>query len=141
MNWFGSMQGLGLYRSQIIKKNPNIAHAIEAIPLIGEVKKSHYQDFYKCFEKVNKAWLAPGTRLLAMKRPDIFVCLDGRNKKNLRKDFGIAANGITFESYWDEIIGRISESAWWKSPMPKDDRQQQVWKSRSAFLDAIYYAD
>jgi hypothetical protein len=141
MNWFGSMMGNGIFRNQVIKKNANLSLALDAIPLTGEVDESHYREFVKYFEKVKKGGIATGTRLLAMKRPDLFVCLDVRNRANLCEDFGITAANMTFEKYWGEMIGRISESAWWNAPAPKDERELNVWQGRSAFLDSIYYED
>ncbi|MHB8549289.1 MAG: hypothetical protein ACYDAZ_09035, partial [Thermoplasmataceae archaeon] len=141
MGWFGSMRGAGMYKHQVINNNANLSRAIDAIPASGEVRVDHYRSFVKAFRKMGKGGIATGTRLLAMKRPDVFVCLDKKNKANLCKDFGIAAAKMTFERYWDEIIGRISESAWWNAPAPKSGQELKVWQDRSAFLDSIYYED
>lgn len=141
MNWFGSMIGNGIYRNRILERDPEISRALDAIPLTGPVSESHYARFIDEFEKVPRGRLACATRLLAMKRPDYFVCLDARNRATLCKDFGITAHDFSFQKYWDDIIGRIVESAWWKAPPPGDVLAQRIWKGRAAFLDAIYYED
>jgi hypothetical protein len=75
-----------------------------------------------------------------MKRPDVFVCMDGRNQEELGKDFEIATpTRLTYEAYWDSVIERVQESVWWNSPRPVDALGAEVWDARAAFLDAIYY--
>ena len=78
---------------------------------------------YGCTDTNALNYLATATRLLAMKRPDTFVCLDSKNKSSLCKDFEITQSGLDYERYWDEIIIRIYDSNWWLNPEPKNDRE------------------
>jgi len=85
--------------------------------------------------------LATATRLLAMKRPDVFVCLDSKNRSALCKDFGVVQSKLDYDRYWNEIVERIFDSDWWINPKPKDDIEKDVSNSRAAFLDSIYYEE
>ncbi len=144
IGYFGNMRAKGTFKHEVMAGNIHLARAVDAIPASGEVRSEHYRDFVKQFEQVPKQTskeipLATGTRLLAMKRPDLFVCFNTANKANLCKDFGITVTKMTFERYWDEIIARIVNSVWWNSAPPANEQEHKVWRGRSAFLDALYY--
>jgi hypothetical protein len=76
-------------------------------PLGGPVQRGDYEAFirgYKAaFPKRNgqpfRHGLATATRLLAMKRPDYFVCLDKANQPGLSREFGIAINHHDYDAY------------------------------------------
>lgn len=99
--------------------------------------------FGKSYKKLNH--LSAGTRLLAMKRPDLFFCENGANSKRLADDLGITIsgkNGIkTVDGYLDAAV-RLQNSTWGSSSAPKkfiDKNMPQCWKGRVAMIDAIYY--
>jgi hypothetical protein len=140
--WFGSMKGSGKFKSKINANDDHISQALDKIPLTGQIKRKHYDEFIEEYKKAFPTgnWIATSSRLLAMKRPDVFVCFDSKNQKKLCKEFGIKQSNMTYERYWDEIICRILDSEWWKSPMPDND-ESRIWKRRSAFLDAFYYVE
>ena len=97
-------------------------------------------EILKYFTKVFTGnYIATATRLLAMKRPDVFVCIDNKNRSNLCKAFGIIQLGLDYGRYWDEIIERIYDSHWWQNPDPKDSVENVVSDFRAAFLDSLYY--
>ena len=82
---------------------------------------------------------AVASRLLAMRRPDQFVCLDSANRARLCGDFGITQNGMDYARYWEEIIERIRDAPWWNAKRPADRIQAAVWDGRVAMLDTIFY--
>ena len=140
--YFGSMRGAGIYKNRIIENDLNISKALDEIPLSGQITKTHYQRFLKHYKNTFEGnYLATATRLLAMKRPDTFVCLDSKNKSALCKDFEITQSGINYDRYWDEIIERIYDSNWWLNPEPKNKIETSVSDSRAAFLDSLYYVE
>src|SRR3546814_2375731 len=59
------------------------------------------------------ARLAPATRLLAMKRPDVFVCVNGGNTKGLAVALTFAPTTIDLKNYWERVI----------EPIQLDDQQ------------------
>ncbi|OCG63137.1 hypothetical protein [Gilliamella sp. GillExp13] len=142
--WFGSMVGAGVFHSKINNNDPNISNALNCIPLTGPVNEANYNQFIKIFKQAfpaGKCGIGIASRLLAMKRPDYFVCLDGQNRPALCKDFGIPQK-IDLETYWEQIIARIIDSVWWSSSCPDDSRkkeEKQAWNGRVAMIDAIFY--
>lgn len=143
--WFGSMKGAGAFAGHINASNQAFSLALDEIPLAGEVRREHYECFIdqylKAFES-GRDGLATATRLLAMKRPDVFLCLDARNRKKLSQDMGIISpSGLDYKRYWEEVIERLMQTPWWQSPEPTDPLEQNAWYARAAMLDAIFYEE
>ena len=142
--WFGSMSW-GKFQNKINNNNENISLALDKIPIKGKITTEHYESFLNEYKKATPEakndWIGTTSRLLAMKRPDVFVCFNSKNRKKLCTDFGIKPSDMTYERYWDEIIERIQDSDWWNSPKPEDKIEIKIWNGRSAFLDAIYYEE
>ena len=140
--FFGSMEGAGGFKKRIIENDYNISKALDEIPLAGQITKSHYIKFIDQYKKTFSGnYLATATRLLAMKRPDIFVCFDSKNKSALCKDFGIVQSGLDYERYWNDIIMRIYDSEWWNNPYPKNEIEEKISEARAAFLDSLYFQE
>lgn len=141
--WFGSMFGAGKFKNRINTNNEHLSKALDSIPLSGAIYKAEYINFIINFQQAfpdGGDGLAIATRLLAMKRPDTFVCLDSKNKANLCGEFGISQS-LDYEAYWDDIIERVFDSVWWNSERPTDNFEAQAWDGRTAMLDAIFYED
>ena len=136
--WFGSMMGAGEYK-RAINRTDIIAKAIDRIPLTGDVSKQQFDAYCKAFAGWDNP-LACVTRLLCIKRPDWFICVDSKNKTNLCKAFGISKSSLTVSTYWEKIVMRVREATWFNdegsshSPMVKKIKKYQV-----AMLDALYY--
>ena len=140
--YFGSMKGDGVFHGAIKGDTPGISAALDRIPLDGPVTREHYEAFVSEFEQaLPDGRRRPGvaSRLLAMKRPDTFVCLSKRNRAGLAEDFGISAGGIDFDVYWDSVVGRIVDSRWWSAAAPSGGSELAAWQGRAAMLDAIFY--
>ena len=141
---FGSMRGNGRYINKVNNNDENISLALDQIPLTGDVSRSRYQQFVKSYIKAfpqGGAGFATVSRLLAMKRPDQFVCINGKNEANLRYMFA-TKRGKTrhdYDWYWDEMIQTIHHANWWKTPQPPiyEELQMSVWLGRAALLDAV----
>ncbi len=136
--FFGSTGSSGLFAHAIIVNNQNISEALDKIPIKGEVYKKDYENYIQEFSQVKGGGLATATRLLAMKRPDYFLCVNGKNKNELCEDFDIPKN-ITVENYWGRVVEKVKHCAWWQAEKPKDLEGLSVWESRTALLDVLYY--
>jgi HKD family nuclease len=140
--WFGSMDGAGVFKNIIINNNINISLALDCIPFSGDITKREYDsyiNYYKnAFEDRGRYGIGTASRLLAMKRPDLFVCVNGQNRNGLCADLGFRPSTLDFESYWTHIVIPITESTWWQHRRPAGN-DGVLWDNRAAMLDSIYY--
>lgn len=138
--FFGSMKGAGRFSKLINDNSELISRALDQIPLNGQITKTNYDRFLEYFQMALPGnYLATSTRLLAMKRPDVFICYDSKNNYALCRDFGITRNGMNHEKYWNDIILRIYDSEWWQNPKPQKEIERKISSARCAFLDSLYY--
>jgi len=138
------MKGNGLFKEQINLNNPKISEALAQIPLTGTVVEEDYLNYNRVFKQAfsdEQNRLATATRLLAMKRPDYFVCLDSKNKKQFCFDFGLKETDITTDNYWDTVVDKMFGCLWWaKNESELNNKTEiEVFKKRVAFLDKLYY--
>lgn len=141
--WFGSMGGAGTFAELIGLEDGALAAAIDTIPPRGDVTAAQFNHYVLAFtsafsKSVRVARLAPATRLLAMKRPDVFVCVNGGNIAGLAKALSFAPTTIKLENYWARVIEPIRQSPWYTVERPKGS-DTELWDARAAMLDAIYY--
>lgn len=146
---FGSMLMTVQFKAAVNSDDERLtglANALDAIPLKGGVARDDYLKYIRRFRDAfpeGGAGLATATRLLAMKRPDTFVCVDNKNETELCKDFQVKLKDRQkYEQYWDSIIERIRQDAvWWSSLEPESGDERLVWQARTAFLDSHYYKE
>jgi HKD family nuclease len=141
--WFGSMKGAGVFKNVVIKNPEFLSAALDQIPVTGIVTKEQYQSYIAEYLKAfpnGRDGIGTATRLLSMKRPDQFLCVDSANLRKLAKDVGMVnAVQLDYERYWEEVVERLMNSPWWKSVPPKSGKELKAWKARAAMLDAIFY--
>ncbi len=138
--YFGSMKGAGKFKKLVNNKNPHISMALDQIPLSGQVTRKHFEEFVRYYQigyPGNN--IGTASRLLCMKRPDVFVSFNNASKNALCSDFGIKKTDMDYDRYWDEIIERIFDSVWWQDPEPKNEEERIISSARAAFLDSLYY--
>ncbi len=140
---FGSMGGAGTFANLIGSQNKILAAALDAIPKRGDVSKAQFDDYVATFtaafsDSSRIGRLPPATRLLAMKRPDFFVCVNDGNKARLATALSFAPTTIKLENYWERVISPIQQAPWYNAPRPMGPARE-LWDARVAMLDAIYY--
>lgn len=141
--WFGSMVGAGTFYKLMNSGEYAFSVALDAIPNAGPVTKHHYdcyiREYLNAFPN-GRAGLGTASRLLSMKRPDTFLCVDNANLKKLALDVGMKRpDKLDYQRYWFEVVERFQQTAWWLSPEPKCDYEAKAWRARAAMLDAIFY--
>ena len=140
--FFGSMKGAGWLWTVIDRNDQNLSASLDAIPSEGLVSQNDFQTFVERFKKATPKkgdCVAVATRLLSMKRPDTFVCLDSKNRSLLCKAFGIPQSKMSYARYWGEITERVRDAVWWNAPRPSSADEEEMWLGRTALLDALYY--
>lgn len=143
--WFGSMIGNGKFKNAINENALTLSQAIDQIPLNGKVSKEQFFDYIQTYQstpqfidKPNS--LATATRLLSMKRPDLFICFNSKNHHKICEDLGIKKSNMTAERYWFDVVQRFYDTAWFNSLEPQaDTEEKKAWRSRMALLDCVYY--
>jgi len=140
---FGAMSAMGDFANRVGDNDPHLARALDAIPPAGDVSDTDYERFVKEFIAAFKGSSRIGgvptaSRLLAMKRPDRFVCVDSKNNRALAADLGYSYSTLTLLGYWDRVVLPITQSAWWQAARPTGHRKA-IWDGRVALLDALYY--
>ena len=142
--WFGSMQGAGKFQNRINANDFFISEALDAIPQTGMVSRSHFMNAVSKFKRAfpnGRDGIGILSRLLTMKRPDSFFCIDTPNRKSICKKMGVKLiQSSHYERYWDELIERLIETPWYQSPQPAEGDELRAWRGRMAILDAIIYA-
>ena len=142
--WFGSMVGAGVFKGLVKSSPEGLSAAMAMIPRTGIVNETDFDGFKRkfvdSFEDAERGGgVATASRLLALKRPDYFVCVDSANKRKLSEAIGIRVSHINLDSYWSHIIRPLLCSPWWTSTRPSDDLEGRIWDSRMACIDAFCY--
>lgn len=140
---FGFMTGHGDFHTRINRSPALIGRAIDAIPLTGPIIEEHYRIYVALFRAAFKgashgAGLASGTRLLALKRPDVFVPFNSANKKGLAAAFG-QPQSTNLDTYWHNIIAPMQLLDWWQRKRPRTRHEAAIWDGRAALLDSLYF--
>lgn len=141
--WFGTMRAMGDFMNRVSENDTFLSGAIDSIPQKGEVNKKHYERFAKLFVKAfDKSARVGGvptaSRLLAMKRPDVFLCISSTNISAAAKHMDFPKTKLTLDRYWGSVVEVIRASEWYNVDKPNND-DRQIWECRAAMLDAIYY--
>jgi HKD family nuclease len=136
--WFGSMKGAGYFKQRLNDDPASLDLALDHIPPRGILRKPAFDAFADRYQW-RQAGIGTASRLLSMKRPDLFICIDVKNRSGIARAFGVSASSLqTFEGYW-ELMQRIWRCPWWRAPRPQHELEGRVWRARVALLDSLYY--
>ncbi|MCR8826957.1 phospholipase D family protein [Pseudosulfitobacter koreensis] len=139
--WFGSMNRATVFLRAIERQELGIAKALDQIPKRGDITRHQFEKYVDTFRAALAAGdpIGTATRLIAMKRPDLFVCVDGPNKKGLAKALNFSPSTLSLDNYWDRIIEPVRQAPWYNSERPSGP-DMELWDARVAMLDAIFYS-
>ncbi len=149
VEWFAGTKGAKVFHSLLAQHPSDFDKALANIPLEGDVEREHYSQFVIAYKDIfsrltdgDKPPLAAATRLLAMRRPDVFVALTNAKIEALCQGFGLAKfKNTDFNAYWSDLIQAVQHCAWWKQPEPSDESELAIWQARALFIDVFTYAD
>jgi hypothetical protein len=142
--WFGTMRSSGSFASLVKNKPGGLSRALDHITDDSEVTHDAYKRFCREFVAAfqgqeRQGGVATATRLLALKRPDIFVAVNNENRRGLCDALGVAPTTLSLENYWERVVLRLQDAPFWLSPRPRAPEAAAIWDSRAALLDSIYY--
>lgn len=133
--FFGTTVPAGYFKEMVIKAPEELA-ALDLLPLEGAVSFSQALSITEALMAVPNIGLGTATRLLSVKRPDVFLPVNNANRARIKALYGKAPS--TARSYV-EMLESIWAMPWWKAAEPKDPVEARVWRGRVALLDAVVY--
>jgi hypothetical protein len=134
--YFGRMVGAGHFKNITGKHPAEIGRWLDAIPLNGVVTINQAQSYLQGAMNLAGVGIGAASRLLCMKRPDLFLPANGASEEKIHQVFGIRPT--TVASYLT-VIGQIWSYPWFKAPLPQEASERRLWAARAALLDAIFY--
>jgi hypothetical protein len=84
---------------------------------------------------------ALATRLLVLARPDWFIVVNKKSFKGLTKEFSIPVKTDIKPAKYAELVQRIQQQPWWKTPRPDNPTEATLWKYRAALIDRLVYTE
>ncbi|MFY8329153.1 hypothetical protein [Pseudoalteromonas sp. ZZD1] len=147
VEWFCSTKSAKGFHQMMADLPGLFDDALVNIPLEGEVSEADYQQFVVGYLLAfngsdEKPTLAPATRLLAMRRPDIFTPINNTRLDALCSALGITKlNNRDFERYWQDIVQTIHAMSWFKMATGSNELEQQLVSIKALLPCLFYYAD
>ena len=138
VEWFASTKSAKNLHALMSTSCVELDDALSHIPLEGDVTQAQYADFVAVYINAfnvlenEKATLAPATRLLAMRRPDIFTPVTSGSLDLLCQSLGLVKlTNRDFERYWHEIVMAIHKQPWYLQDQPEDQLEATIWQYRA----------
>ncbi len=134
--FFGRMGGAGHFKNLVLEQPELLGSALDQVPLDGPVSRDDALRYLEQVLSLRGVGLAVATRLLCVKRPDVFLTANKANARRIREVFGSFPS--TPNRYLD-LHERIWALSWCSVPKPHEPNQRRVWKARVGLLDALLY--
>jgi len=138
------MFGQGDFKNLVNESPEILSKALHNIPPDGDVSEAQFDPFVYDFDlafksKAHKGGVATASRLLARKRPDVFVGLNNANRAGISEAFGTASTTLNLGNYWERVVVPMQNSPRWLHPRPRQTLAGRIWDNRAALMDSIYY--
>ncbi|MDK2598581.1 hypothetical protein [Pseudoalteromonas obscura] len=147
VEWFASTKSAKGFHQQLADLPGAFDEALAHIPLEGPVTLENYQGFTIAFLSAfngsdEKPTLAPATRLLAMRRPDVFTPITNNRLDALCQALGVTRlNNRDFERYWQDIVQAIAKMPWFAMACGTSELESKLAEVKALLPIFFYYAD
>lgn len=147
VEWFASTKSAKGFHQLLADLPGEFDTALAHIPLEGEITQQHYQEFVLAYlmafsHSDEKPTLAPATRLLAMRRPDVFTPLVNSKLDALCQALGIAKlTNRDFERYWQDVVVAINKMPWFATGNAADESEARLLAIKALLPCFFFYAD
>ncbi|MBB1354073.1 hypothetical protein H5072_08470 [Pseudoalteromonas sp. SR45-5] len=147
VEWFASTKSAKSFHQMLGDLPGAFDDALVNIPLEGDITQYEYQQFVAAYSKIftdnnEKPTLAPATRLLAMRRPDIFTPITNNRLDALCGALGVSKlKNSDFERYWQDIVKGIQAMSWYKMAKPSNELEAQLVAIKALIPCFFHYAD
>lgn len=132
---FGS-SGKGEFMRMILHSPKPVDEVLGDIPLRGDLS---LEDAESCLQRlitIRNIALPSATRLMTLRRPDLFFSANAASMSRARELFGYMPNTI---STYLAALKRLQETTWHKAPEPVSKEEKKIWRYRTALLDNWFY--
>jgi len=139
--WLGNMGANRKFMANRTQIELDVSRALNEIPLDKgkAVTETHYQSFIKKWELIPNVAIGIASRLLTVRRPDVFCSVNKRSNARLSGALGIKT--IDTSNYFHSCLNVFHQSSWWNAPCPKSAEGSRLWSSRMAILDFLVCDD
>lgn len=134
--YFGRMVGAGYFKQVVLDHPTAIGEHLDRVPLVGKVSAKLAVDVLEGLLGVRGVAIGTATRLLTMKRPDLFLTVNRANRERLREVLG--SSPVTAHGYL-KLHQKLWAMPWAAESEPINEDQRRVWAARVGLLDAIFY--
>jgi len=134
--YFGDMCAAGYYSNIVIEHPHLIGRHLDKIPKSGPVSNRMIMEYLTRTMDLTGVALPTSSRLLAMKRPDLFIAVNRGNQNALLRVFGFYPRKP--KGYID-LIKKIKSFAWSNSTKTRDRVEADFWMSRVSMIDTMLY--
>lgn len=114
-----------------------LAPHLDLLPAEGPVERRLAQRVLSGLVALRGIALGVASRLVAVKRPDLFATLNGANVPRVREIFGSAPTTVDRYLDWHELLWSLP---WASADQPAGTvNERRAWRARVALLDALIY--
>ena len=146
-NLLGNMESFASFKI-IVKTDPSgVQRLLKIIPANGKIDGWHFMQFIDAYQSLfashgyKQIHLFPATRLLSLRRPDQFFAISPQTVESICSCLNIKPlKKQDFQRYWDEVIGAIHNTLWFKSEAYQVS-EIGVFRARVALFERIFYVD
>lgn len=144
--YFGNMKPALLrrdFKTLVLDAPAELSAALDIIPLTGPVNEDHWDRYWAEVRRIDnhRGSLGRGlaTRLVTLRRPDVFVSLNGASAARLAKRLDVPASSLDGQTYWKRVIQEMQLTQWFVADKPSEPQQARAWMARAALLDSLVY--
>lgn len=134
--YFGRMTGAGYFKNVVLKHPDVLAEHLDKLPLTGKVSRVLAEDVLTGLVGVQGVALGVASRLLAVKRPDLYMPVNNANRERIAAIFGSAPATVGGYLTFHEKLWKYP---WATASAPAGEPEKRVWAARVALLDALVY--
>lgn len=141
--YLGRMEGAARFKP-VVRESPKVIGAhLDVLPIAGPVSQDLIARVVRGLCAIHGVGLPSATRLLSVKRPDLFLPVNGANRDEVVERLGSVRvlPEAAAEDYL-RILRRVHEYTWFNAERPpkSEVERRAIWDYRVALLDTLLYA-
>ena len=135
--FIGTMRAAGFAKKIVIQSPAQVGAALDLVPLQGRVARVLIEEVLNKMTQLKGVKVGVASRLLAVKRPDVFVSVNNGSKPQLARLIG--GKRIDTVKQYLALLDHIWSTEWYAASEPEDEHGASIWRRRAALLDSALY--